>query len=70
MPGLSFSEAEISLFDALKKTFVESGTTFLPFGLAEVVDNLRYELYTEDIPGGSFINPALAVSSQESLQPS
>jgi hypothetical protein len=48
------------LFDALKKTFVEAGTTFLPFDLAEVVDNLRYELYTEDIPGGSFSNPALA----------
>ena len=34
--------------DALHDTFAENGTVCLPFDLAEVLDNLRCELYTGD----------------------
>jgi hypothetical protein len=40
------------LHDALCDTISENGTTYLPFDLTEVLDNLRCELYTADWRGG------------------
>ena len=40
------------LHDALCDTVAENGTTYLPFDLAEVLDNLRCELYADDWRGG------------------
>ena len=47
----SDSPAE-GLHDALYDTVTENGTTYLPFDPAEVLDNLRCELYADDWRGG------------------
>jgi hypothetical protein len=41
-----------SLNDGLRDAVVEDGTIYLPFDLGEVLDNLRFELYTGDWRGG------------------
>ena len=46
------------LQDALPGTTVEDGTVYLPFDLAEVVDNLRCERYLADTKQGP-VSPAL-----------
>ncbi len=40
------------LHDALGDTVARNGTTYLPFDLSEVLDNLRCELYADDWRGG------------------
>jgi hypothetical protein len=49
----SVPESPVNLLhDALLDTTVADGTTFLPFDLAEVVENLRCERYADDWRGG------------------
>lgn len=43
---------ENGLHDALLDTTTTDGTTYLPFDLTELVDNLRCELYAQDWRGG------------------
>jgi len=48
-----------NLHDALCDTVAKNGTTYLPFDLAEVLANLRCELYGDDWPNGR-VQSALA----------
>jgi hypothetical protein len=77
--GPSPSESPANrLHDALSDTFAENGTTYLPFDLAEVLDNLRCELYTGDWREGHaqsalaaiyyFIRPILPFSLRNRLK--
>jgi hypothetical protein len=48
---------ESALFDALLDTTAVDGTTYLPFDLDELVENLRCELYAHDWHGEHFKSP-------------
>jgi len=67
-----------TLYDAFSDAVVDDGTVYLPFDPAEVVHNLRCELYTADWRTGHarsllakayyFIRPLLAVNVRRHLQ--
>jgi len=76
-PHLSSSAAN-SLHDALTDTVAENGTTYLPFDLSEVLENLRCELYADDWRSGRarsalatiyyFLRPAIPFSVRSRLK--
>jgi hypothetical protein len=66
------------LRDAIRETVIQDGTICLPFDPSQVVDNLRCELYVNDLPNGKrqsaltklyyFLRPVLPVGVRRHLQ--
>jgi hypothetical protein len=71
------SSPEETLHDALTDATIEGGTVCLPFDLKQVVDNLRYELYSQEASSPAettmarayyLVRPLLSVSVRKHIQ--